>query len=158
MSIPVQCTQEIPTYFHEKPQPLAAAAHNPAAQRGLDYLSRHMGAFSNLLAEDMAKLSVGMPQRKEDTELEHKAAPLLTLDSLKVQEDSECKTPRKSSHHGTDMAVHALKVGVFTFTPQCPACGQGFSMIFLTNSLSCPLCVSDAVDGHPLVGRRLPPV
>uniref|UniRef100_A0A7N6A7X2 TRAF family member-associated NFKB activator n=1 Tax=Anabas testudineus TaxID=64144 RepID=A0A7N6A7X2_ANATE len=73
MSIPVQCTQEIPVYFHEKPQPLAAAAQSPAAQCGVDFFTSNKGTFSNLLAEDMAKLSVDMPhQRKEDDILEQR--------------------------------------------------------------------------------------
>lgn len=116
MSIPVQCTQEIPVYFHEKPQPLAAAAHNPAAQCGIDCLTRNVGTFSNLLAEDMAKLSVDMPhQRKEDGMLAQKAAPLLSLDSLRLPgaSSNESKTPSQADRFGRDR-TRTTWVGVFT--------------------------------------------
>lgn len=115
MSIPVQCTQEIPVYFHEKPQPLAAAAQSPAAQCGVDFFTSNKGTFSNLLAEDMAKLSVDMPhQRKEDDILEQRVAPLLSLDSLRWPEASsnELKTPRKADLAGRDGPLRTTRVGV----------------------------------------------
>lgn len=117
MSIPVQCTQEIPVYFNEKPQPLAAAAPSPSAQCGIDHLTRNMGTFSNLLAEDMAKLSVDMPhQRKKDGMSEQKAASPLSLDSLGWQgaSSNESKTPGQADHPGRDRTLHILRVGVFT--------------------------------------------
>uniref|UniRef100_A0A673BWY0 Uncharacterized protein n=1 Tax=Sphaeramia orbicularis TaxID=375764 RepID=A0A673BWY0_9TELE len=69
MSIPVQCTPEIPTCLLEKPLPLAAAAHNPAAQCGVQCPSKNVGTFSDLLAQDMFKLCVdvhGKDDRKPD--------------------------------------------------------------------------------------------
>ncbi|KAK2914905.1 hypothetical protein Q8A73_005499 [Channa argus] len=112
MSIPVQCTQEIPVYFHEKPQPLAAAAHNPAPQCA-DW--RHMGTFSNLLAEDMARLSVGVPQqRKEDLLLEPKVASLLSLDSTMWQAAStgEYEIEEQTDNFNRDGTLHATKMPV----------------------------------------------
>lgn len=117
MSIPVQCTQEIPVYFHGEPQRLAAAAHNPAAQCGIDCLTRNVGTFSDLLAEDMAKLSVHMPhQRKDDGMLAQKVAPLSSLDSLRltVASSSEAKTPRQADHVGRDRSLHTTWVCGFT--------------------------------------------
>ncbi|XP_026205008.1 uncharacterized protein zgc:113184 [Anabas testudineus] len=113
MSIPVQCTQEIPVYFHEKPQPLAAAAQSPAAQCGVDFFTSNKGTFSNLLAEDMAKLSVDMPhQRKEDDILEQRVAPLLSLESLRWPEASsnELKTPRKADLAGRDGPLRTTRM------------------------------------------------
>ncbi|XP_030276019.1 uncharacterized protein LOC115583378 isoform X2 [Sparus aurata] len=64
MSIPVQCTQEIPACLLEYPQPLTATAHNAAAQCCVaDRLSRNVGTFSDLLAEDMSKLCMEGPRR-----------------------------------------------------------------------------------------------
>lgn len=94
MSIAVQCTHEIPAYPHEKPKPLTAATQNPAAQCGTNRLSRNVGTFSDLLAQDMSKLCVDMTSAKaEQTE-----TFLLTLDS------SESKNPGKD-HLGRDMAL-----------------------------------------------------
>lgn len=70
MSIPVQCTSEIPVHLQEEPQPLTTT-QNPEAQCGHDRLSRNVGTFSDLLAEDMSKLCVGMPrQRREDVKVD----------------------------------------------------------------------------------------
>lgn len=95
MSIAVQCTHEIPAYPHEKPQPLTAATQNPAAQCGIDHLSRNVGTFSDLLAEDMSKLCVDMTSVKaKQTE-----TLLLTVDS-----SSESRNPGKN-HPGGDRAL-----------------------------------------------------
>lgn len=60
MSIPVQCTQKIPVYPHEKPK----MAYNPAA---------NVGTFSDLLTEDMSKLCMNVThQRKDDGKVEQK--------------------------------------------------------------------------------------
>uniref|UniRef100_UPI0037E759CB uncharacterized protein n=1 Tax=Semicossyphus pulcher TaxID=241346 RepID=UPI0037E759CB len=82
MSIPIQCTQEIPACLLGNVQPLTAKRNNPAAQCGVGGPSRNVGIFSDLLAEDMSKLCVDMPpQRKEEGNLEQKVAPLISLDS-----------------------------------------------------------------------------
>lgn len=148
MSIPVQCTQEIPVYFHEKPQPLAAADHNPAAPCGIDCLNRNMGTFSNLLSEDMARLSVDMPhERKADGIVAQKAAPLLSLDSFRLTgaSSSEFKTPRQPDHAGIDRTLRTTWVGD-------PSCGHVISepsSSRFTDSLSCPSCLCQM----PLTGR-----
>ncbi|KAM8756788.1 uncharacterized protein AB9X84_009875 isoform 1-T9 [Acanthopagrus schlegelii] len=83
MSIPVQCTQEIPACLLENPQPLTATAHSAAAQCCVfDRLSRNVGTFSDLLAEDMSKLCMEGPHRtKVKQESGQSVAPLLTVDS-----------------------------------------------------------------------------
>lgn len=97
MSIPVQCTQEIPVYFHEKP----TTAHDPAAQYGVNPLSRNVGTFSDLLAEDMSKLCMNVThQRKDDGKVEQKH--LLTLDS---------SNPRQAEQPGGDRTA---RVGALT--------------------------------------------
>lgn len=114
MSIPVQCTQEIPVYFREKPQPLT---QNPAAQCGIDCLSSNMGTFSDLLAEDMSRLCMNAPhRRKGDGELELNVAPLLTLDSSRWQgaSSNELKNPGPADHPGRERTRHTVRVGVFS--------------------------------------------
>ncbi|CAG5982368.1 unnamed protein product [Menidia menidia] len=60
VSIPVQCSHEIPLCLLEKPQPLTAGA--PC---GVDYPFGNVGTVAGL-AEDMLKLSVDLPyQRKQ---------------------------------------------------------------------------------------------
>ncbi|XP_040889184.1 uncharacterized protein zgc:113184 [Toxotes jaculatrix] len=111
MSIPVQCSQEIPEYFHEKPQPLTVAAHRPEAQCGVStHLSRNDGTFSDLLTEDMSKLCMDLPlQRKEDGKLEQKAASPLTLDPLRWQGafSTDSKNP---DHPCSDRTPYTLRM------------------------------------------------
>lgn len=98
-SIPVQCTQEIPAYLHEKPQQLTMA-HSPAAKRADDWLPRDVGASSNLLAEDMSKLCVEGPcQRKENEELAQNIAPLLSLESSRWQGASSSASKNLGADH-----------------------------------------------------------
>ncbi len=151
ISIPVQCTQEIPACLHEKSQPLTATAHNSAAQCGIGRLSRNVGTFSDLLAEDMSRLYVDVPcQRKEDGNLEQTVAPLKSLDPSRLQgaSSSVSKNPGRAGHLSGDRTMHTVRVGVFTF--------QGFSnlssdftVFFLNISTSCPLCLCQmpATDG-----------
>ncbi|XP_044034420.1 uncharacterized protein zgc:113184 [Siniperca chuatsi] len=111
MSIPVQCTQEIPVYLHEKPQPLTATAHNRAAQCGS--LSRNVGTFSDLLTEDMSKLCVEEPrQRKEDGKLEQKVSPLLSLDPSRWQgaSSSVSKHHPQTDHPRGDKMMHTVRI------------------------------------------------
>lgn len=82
LSTPVQFTQEIPVCLGEKPQQLNTAAHGPAAHYGIDGPHGHAGTSFDILAEDMSKLCVDLPQqRKEDRNLEQKISPLLSVDS-----------------------------------------------------------------------------
>lgn len=85
MSIPVQCTQEIPAHPHEKP----VTAHNPDAQCGVDPVYRNALTFSDLLAEDMSKLCMTVTQQRKDC---GKAEPnhLLTLDSSNPRQAGQC--------------------------------------------------------------------
>lgn len=84
MSIPVQCSNAMPVYPHETPQSVPSATQTTAEQRGFDRISRNVGAFSDVLAEDMSKLSMDIPlQRKENVKLDPNSPFLFTLDSLK---------------------------------------------------------------------------
>ncbi|XP_023142943.1 uncharacterized protein zgc:113184 [Amphiprion ocellaris] len=95
MSIPVQCTREVPVYPLEKPQLLTAATQNPAAQGGIDRLSRNVATFSDLLAEDMSKLCVDMTSVKA----EQTATFLLTLDSSRCHEPSSSEPENPGRNH-----------------------------------------------------------
>lgn len=111
MSIPIQCTQEIPVYLHERPQPLTAAARDPAAQRAVNRLSGKVGIFSDLLAEDMTKLCVDAPrQGKEDGALEQMVAPLLSFDFMGWQGASSNvpNNPGKADHRSGDRTMHTV--------------------------------------------------
>lgn len=112
MSIPIQCTQELPVYLRETPQPLTAAARNPAAQRDVDRLPRNMGTFYNLLAEDISKLCVDVPrQGKEDRKtLEQMAAPLLSLDVMRWQGASSnvSNNPVGADHRSGNRTMHTV--------------------------------------------------
>ncbi|KAI3370223.1 hypothetical protein L3Q82_025012 [Scortum barcoo] len=113
MSIPIQCTQKIPAYLHEKPQPLTARGHNSEAQCGISRLSRNAGTFSDLIAEDMSKLCVDVPcQRKEDGNLEQKVAPLKSLDPLRWQGASSnvSKNPGRADHLSGDRTMHTVRM------------------------------------------------
>lgn len=117
MSIPVQCTQELPKYLLEKPQLLTATAHGPAAQCGADHLRRNVGTFSDLLAEDMSKLCVDGPhRRKENQEMVQNIKPLLSLDSLKWQgaPSSVSKNALQADHHSRDRTMYTARVGIYT--------------------------------------------
>uniref|UniRef100_A0A3Q3RSW6 Uncharacterized LOC113130464 n=1 Tax=Mastacembelus armatus TaxID=205130 RepID=A0A3Q3RSW6_9TELE len=112
---PVRCTQETPVYFHEKPQPLTATLENPGAQCGVSRLSRNVGTYSDLLTEDMAKLSVDVThQRKEDGMLEQLVAPLVTLDTSRLQGATfhEPRAPGQADHPGRSRAVHTVRMPV----------------------------------------------
>ncbi|TKS71535.1 hypothetical protein D9C73_005013 [Collichthys lucidus] len=118
MSIPVQCTQELPKYHLEKPQLLTATAHGPAAQCGADRLRRNVGTFSDLLAEDMSKLCVDGPhRRKENQEMVQNIKPLLSLDSLKWQgaPSSVSKNALQADHHSRDRTMYTAR----TSAPPC---------------------------------------
>ncbi|XP_035518372.1 uncharacterized protein zgc:113184 [Morone saxatilis] len=108
----VQFTQEIPTYFHIKPQPLTATAHDPAAQHGVDRLSRNVETFSDVLADDMSKLCVDVPrQRNEDGELEQKVAPLLSMDSSKWRGASSSVSKNVGADHlNGDRVMHTVRM------------------------------------------------
>lgn len=109
MSIPVQCTQEIP----EKPQPLTATALNPAAKCGVDWLSRNVGTFSDVLAEDMSKLCVDGPhQKKKNQELAQNIAPLLSLDSMKwpAASSSVSKNQLQADPLYRDRTMHTVRM------------------------------------------------
>ncbi|XP_029287399.1 uncharacterized protein LOC115008167 [Cottoperca gobio] len=111
MSIPVQCTQEIPLYLHKRPRQLPAKLCNPAAQCGADCLSRNVGTFSDGLTEDMSKLCVDVPrQRKEDGTLEQMIAPLLSFDFTKWQGASSnvANNPEQAVHRSGDRTMHTV--------------------------------------------------
>lgn len=110
-SIPVQCTQEIPAYLQEKPQPLTARGHSSEAQCGISRPSQNAGTFSDLLAEDMSKLYVDVPcQRKEDGNLEQKVAPLKSLDPSRWQGASSGVSGNagRADHLSGDRMMHMM--------------------------------------------------
>lgn len=114
MSIPVQCTQETPTYLHEKPH-LTATVANPAAKCGVDCPSRNVGTFSDVLAEDMSTLRVDGPrQKKENQELAQHVAPLLSLDSLKWPGPSSgvSKNQLQADPLNRDRTMHMLRMSL----------------------------------------------
>ncbi|KAK2862289.1 hypothetical protein Q5P01_001822 [Channa striata] len=113
-SIPVQCTQEVPVsdFYEKPPQPLAAAAHKPAAQCA-DW--GHMGTFSNVLAEDMAKLSVVIPKKKkQNRSLIAAFSSPQSLDSSTWQAASSSKYKNAEQTHDLDKErnLHASKMPV----------------------------------------------
>ncbi|XP_029007494.1 uncharacterized protein zgc:113184 [Betta splendens] len=111
-SIPIQCTQDHPACFGEKPHPLAAAP-SAAAQCCIGRLTTNTGAFSDFLAEDMARLSVNMPHQKmKDGALEQQAASLLSLDSSKwpAAQSSESRTAGQADYPGRDRTVGSWRM------------------------------------------------
>lgn len=85
MSIPVQYTQEIPVYFHEKRQ--TSKSCNPGAHCGVVGLSKNVGTFYDVLAEDISKLNVDVPHQtgKADGKSEQMVAPLSSFDIPRLQ-------------------------------------------------------------------------
>lgn len=115
MSIPVQCTQELPTSLNVRPPQLTFTVRNTAPQRGVDRLSPNVGTFSNLLAEDMSKLCVDVPRHEmEDGPLEQMVAPLLSLDFMGWQgaSSSVSNHPGNTDHQSRDRTKHTVGVGV----------------------------------------------
>ncbi|CAN9512304.1 unnamed protein product [Ophioblennius macclurei] len=87
MSIPVQCSVTMPVYPHEVPQSVASNTQNPAEHCGIDGISKTVGIFSDLLAEDMSKLNMDSPcQRKKGMKADPKSPFFFTLDTLKSHE------------------------------------------------------------------------
>lgn len=110
MSIPVQCTPEIPTYVLEKPLPLAATAHNPVAQCGVQSSSKNVGTFSDLLAQDMFKLCVD-GHGKDDRKSHPNPSSLLAQDAPKIQGTSQnvSKHPKPTDHTPGDGRPHTAR-------------------------------------------------
>ncbi|XP_056294455.1 uncharacterized protein zgc:113184 [Pseudoliparis swirei] len=111
MSIPVQCTQELPTSLNVRPPQLTFTVRNTAPQRGVDRLSPNVGTFSNLLAEDMSKLCVDVPRHEmEDGPLEQMVAPLLSLDFMGWQgaSSSVSNHPGNTDHQSRDRTKHTV--------------------------------------------------
>lgn len=134
---PVQCTQEIPTSHHEKPPTLTAAAHGPAAQCGIGHLSRNMGAFSDLLAEDMSKLQVdGLHWSHEKREPEQNKTPMQSQDFSKWQTASFSVTKNLGSLGG-DKTMHTVRVGIPTTHMSQPCLWMRFESFFTFFSDAC---------------------
>lgn len=111
MSIPVQCSQDLPVFLHVRPPQRTATLRNPAAQRAVDRLSPNVGTFSDLLAEDMTKLCVDVPrQGKEDGTLEQMVAPLLSWDFMGRQGASSSVSNHlgHADHHSRDRTKHTV--------------------------------------------------
>ncbi|XP_035004346.1 uncharacterized protein zgc:113184 [Hippoglossus stenolepis] len=108
MSIPFQCSQAIPVRIPEKPQPMTVAPQCCNHQ-----VSRNVYSFSDLLAEDMSKLCMDLPlRREEDGKLEPKVAPLSTLDSSRWHGalTSDSNNPGQADHRGRDRTVHTSRM------------------------------------------------
>lgn len=100
ISIPVQCSHEIPAFLYEKPQPLTSAAPDPAQPRGADHSFRHVGCTSGTLAEGMSKLSMDMPyQRQQEVTTEMLNPFLFNLEPSKCHGASSSK-PKLSNENG----------------------------------------------------------
>ncbi|XP_054473309.1 uncharacterized protein zgc:113184 [Anoplopoma fimbria] len=118
MSIPVQCTQEIPVSLYEGPHALTTTA----AQRGVHQLSPNMGTFADLLTEDMSKLCVDLPhQGKKDGSLEQMVAPLLSFDFTRLQGASSGVSHHlgQADHHSRDRKKHTVGMPA-TDSPSLP--------------------------------------
>ncbi|XP_040059949.2 uncharacterized protein LOC120835254 [Gasterosteus aculeatus] len=112
-SIPIHCTQEIPVSLHKRPHSLTAITRNRAAQLGGDDLSSNMGTFSDLLAEDMSKLGVGVPRHgEEDGTLEQMVAPLLSWDFTRWPGASSSVTnhPGQAVDHSRHKTKHTFGI------------------------------------------------
>ncbi|KAM4588726.1 uncharacterized protein PAE49_003145 isoform 1-T3 [Odontesthes bonariensis] len=107
ISIPVQCTHEIPVRLYEKPRPLTAAA-----VCGVDHPSRNVGTPG--LDEDLLKLSVDVPyQRKLDVNAEKRNPFMLTLDSSRCHGDSSSNFKTSGQNHpGEDRALETARMPV----------------------------------------------
>ncbi|XP_047203989.1 uncharacterized protein zgc:113184 [Girardinichthys multiradiatus] len=112
ISIPVQCSYEIPACLYEKPQPLTSKGPDPAQPCGADHSSRNVGCASGILAEGMSKLSVDMPcQRKQDAKMEMLNPFMFNLESSKYHGASSCKTkPSEQNGPGDNRAQYTVKM------------------------------------------------
>lgn len=116
ISIPVQCSHEIPAWLYEKPQPLTSAAPDPAQPRAADHSFRHLGCTSAALAEGMSKLSMDIPyQRQQDVKTEMLNPFVFNLESSKRHEASSTKPkPSKENGAGESRAQYTAMVSVFS--------------------------------------------
>ncbi|XP_054883670.1 uncharacterized protein zgc:113184 isoform X2 [Poeciliopsis prolifica] len=93
ISIPVQCSHEVPAFLHEKPQPLTSAGPDPTSPHGAEHASRNAGCASGVLAEGMSKLSMNMPcQRKQDVKTEMLNPFVFNTEFSKYNADSPSRT------------------------------------------------------------------
>lgn len=149
MSIPVQCTQEIPAYLHEQPQPLTAETQNPAAQSGIDRLSRNVGTVSDFLSEDMSKLCVNKPrQRAQDAKVEQRAPFLAAVDSPRCHGACPCEAKHPDGH-ATNYRVRGRAL---TFTTNPKAVPWPLFCCPLTSSSPLCLCQMPVTDRLSLGG------
>ncbi|XP_014826678.1 PREDICTED: uncharacterized protein LOC106906100 [Poecilia mexicana] len=90
ISIPVQCSHEVPAFLYEKPQPLTSAGPDPTPPHGAEHASRNVGCASGVLADGMSKLSVNMPcQRKQDAKTEMLNLFVFNTEFSKLHADSK---------------------------------------------------------------------
>ncbi|KAM4582149.1 uncharacterized protein V3H82_006226 isoform 4-T5 [Fundulus diaphanus] len=102
ISLPVQCSHEIPACLYEKPQPLTSAGPDPAKDQP------NAGCASGILAEGMSKLSMDMPwQRKPGEKTEMLNPFMFNLDSSKYNVASSPRSkPSEQNDLGRDRALH----------------------------------------------------
>ncbi|XP_029989338.1 uncharacterized protein LOC115418925 [Sphaeramia orbicularis] len=142
MSIPVQCTPEIPTCLLEKPLPLAAAAHNPAAQCGVQCPSKNVGTFSDLLAQDMFKLCVDV-HGKDDRKPDPNPSSLLFQDAAKIQGASQnvSKHPKPRDHRAGDRRLHTVQTPLAgCLSPHGDFLGQSDALLMSDIALQSHVC------------------
>lgn len=145
LSTPAQSTQEMLLCLNEKPQQ-STSAHRPAVHCGIDGPRGNAGTSSDHLCEDMSKLFVDLPlQRKEDTSMEQKIAPLLSADSSGWQgpPSSVPKTLGQAVHFGEDKTLlnEMMPYSSLTLVGDfpCPSSGMLVSDVALQSHV-CEFC------------------
>ncbi|XP_043979200.1 uncharacterized protein zgc:113184 isoform X2 [Gambusia affinis] len=93
ISIPVQCSHEVPVFLCEKPQPLTSAGPDPTPPHGAQHAFRNVGCASGVLAEGMSKLSMNMPgQRMQDVKTEMLNPFMFNTERWKYHADSPSRS------------------------------------------------------------------
>ncbi|XP_063766322.1 uncharacterized protein zgc:113184 isoform X2 [Eleginops maclovinus] len=110
MSIPIQCTQEIPAYFNKKCQ--TSTSCNPVGHCGVVGLTKDLGTFYDVLAEDISKLNVDVPHQtgKAAGKSVQLVAPLSSLDIPRLQEASPhvSNDLGHTGHRSGDRTMHTV--------------------------------------------------
>ncbi|XP_068599039.1 uncharacterized protein zgc:113184 [Brachionichthys hirsutus] len=126
----------IPAFLEDRPHLQAATAQNPAEHSGIDCFSKNTGAFSDLLAEDISKLSVEWPfQKKENWD---QAQPLLSRDSCMLQVS---KHLLQTDRLGEDVPTRAMRTPAEGRTPLAGHCpGQCEGLLLSDVALQSHVC------------------
>ncbi|KAM4741847.1 uncharacterized protein FYW61_003155 isoform 2-T3 [Anableps anableps] len=132
ISIPVQCSHEIPACLYEKPQPLTSAGPDPTQPCGADHSFRNSGCAPGVLAEGISKLSINIPcQRKQNVKTETLNPFTFNLESSKYHRDSSSKSkPSEQNGPGESRAQNTAMMpltdgGLLDLTGAAPFLGGG---------------------------------